>query len=126
VRDLNHCYRAHPALHARDCEAEGFEWLLADDQENSVFAWARQAGGESPAVVVVSNFTPVPRHDYTLPMPAAGRWREIINTDAVNYGGSGTGNMGAITAGADPTHGKPAQAKVSLPPLATLYFIRDK
>ena len=125
VRDLNHCYRATPALHARDCEAEGFEWLLADDKENSVFAWARHSGGGAPIVVVVSNFTPVPRHDYTLPMPAAGRWREIINTDATSYGGSGIGNLGRINAVAEASHGKPAQAKVSLPPLATLYFMQD-
>lgn len=125
LRDLNQCYRDTPALHARDCEPEGFEWLLADDHENSVFAWARHSGAGDPIVVVISNFTPVPRHGYTLPMPAAGCWREIINTDAASYGGSGIGNMGAITASAEPTHGKPAQAKVSLPPLATLYFMQD-
>ena len=125
VKDLNRCYRAHAALHARDCEAEGFAWLVADDNVNSVFAWARHAGGEGPSVAVVSNFTPVPRHGYTLPLPAAGRWREIINTDAVQYGGSGIGNLGAITAIAEPALGQPAHAKVSLPPLATLYFMQD-
>lgn len=125
VRDLNHCYRDTPALHARDCEPEGFEWLLADEHDSSVFAWARHSGAGDPIVVVISNFTPVPRHGYTLPMPAAGCWREIINTDAASYGGSGIGNMGAITASAEPTHGKPAHAKVSLPPLATLYFMQD-
>jgi 1,4-alpha-glucan branching enzyme len=125
VKDLNRCYRAHAALHARDCEAEGFAWLVADDNVNSVFAWARHAGGEGPSVAVVSNFTPVPRHGYTLPLPAAGRWREIINTDAVQYGGSGIGNLGAITAIAEPAQGQPAHTKVSLPPLATLYFMQD-
>lgn len=125
VKDLNRCYRAHAALHARDCEAEGFAWLVADDNVNSVFAWARHAGREGPSVAVVSNFTPVPRHGYTLPLPAAGRWREIINTDAVQYGGSGIGNLGAITAITEPALGQPAHAKVSLPPLATLYFMQD-
>ena len=125
VRDLNHCYREHPALHARDCEAEGFEWLLADDHENSVFAWARHAGGGDPPAVIVSNFTPVPRPGYVLPMPSAGRWREIINTDAAIYGGSGMGNLGHVTASAEGFHGKPARASVTLPPLATLFFLLD-
>ena len=126
VRDLNHAYRANPALHARDCEAEGFEWLIVDDRENSVFAWARHSGEGAPIVVVVSNFTPVPRSGYSLPLPKGGRWREIINTDAGTYGGSGMGNMGAVTAVEEPSHGKPAHAKVTLPPLATLYFMEDR
>ena len=124
VRDLNRCYRNHPALHARDCEPEGFQWLVADDRENSVFAWARYSGEGDPPVVVVSNFTPVPRQGYMLPLPAAGRWREIVNTDAADYGGSGMGNLGAVTAEADALHGQPARAEVTLPPLATLYFIQ--
>jgi len=125
VRDLNHAYRKVAALHARDCEGEGFEWLVVDDKENSVFAWARHSGDGQPMVVVVSNFTPVPRLGYVLPLPAAGRWREIINTDANVYGGSDLGNLGVIEAEARPLHGKPAQASVTLPPLATLYFMQD-
>ena len=126
VRDLNNAYRSHPALHARDCEADGFEWLVVDDKENSVFAWARHSGEGHPIVAVVSNFTPVPRHGYVLPLPAAGRWREIINTDAGLYGGSGMGNLGGIMSEPQPSHGKPAHAKVTLPPLATLYFMHDE
>jgi 1,4-alpha-glucan branching enzyme len=125
VRDLNRHYRSIPALHARDCEAEGFEWLVADDDQNSVFAWARHSGEGTPSVVVVSNFTPVPRENYVLPLPAAGQWREIINTDASLYGGSGVGNMGAITGRDEPSHGKPASARVTLPPLATLFFVHE-
>jgi 1,4-alpha-glucan branching enzyme len=125
VRDLNRYYRTIPALHARDCEAEGFEWLVADDDQNSVFAWARHSGEGTPSVVVVSNFTPVPRENYVLPLPAAGQWREIINTDASLYGGSGVGNMGAITGRDEPSHGKPASARVTLPPLATLFFVHE-
>ena len=125
VRDLNLVYRGTPALHARDCEPEGFEWLVADDKENSVFAWARHSGEGHPIVVVVSNFTPVPRTGYALPMPVAGRWREILNTDAHAYGGSDLGNLGAVTAEPWPLNGKPAQAQVTLPPLATLYFMQD-
>ena len=122
VRDLNRHYRSIPALHARDCEPEGFEWLVADDHENSVFAWARHSGSGGTIIAVVSNFTPVPRENYILPLPAAGLWREILNSDASTYGGSGMGNMGAVAARAEPSHGKPAQASVTLPPLATLYF----
>ncbi len=125
VRDLNRYYRNISALHARDCESEGFEWLVADDDQNSVFAWARHSGEGTPSVAVVTNFTPVPRENYVLPLPAAGQWREILNTDASLYGGSGVGNMGAITALDEPSHGKPASARVTLPPLATVFFLHE-
>ena len=118
LRDANRLYRTTPALHARDCEPEGFEWLVADDSENSVFAWQRRAPGEAP-VVVVSNFTPVPRDGYRLPLPQAGRWREVLNSDAGIYGGSGMGNMGGVTAEAGDGG---IHAPVTLPPLATLWL----
>ena len=121
VRDLNALYRKHPALHARNCEGEGFEWLIADDHANSVYAWARHSG-DGRTVVVIANFTPVPRENYVLPLPRAGFWREILNSDAEIYGGSGRGNMGAVTAVAENSHGKPASARLSLPPLATLFL----
>ncbi len=116
VRDLNRLYREKPALHERDCEPEGFEWLIVDDAENSVFAWLRKAPGANP-VAVISNFTPVPRENYRVPLPEAGTWREIINTDAVAYGGSGKGNGGVVEAHAE---GDRAAALMVLPPLATL------
>ena len=122
VMDLNRLYRATPALHARDCEADGFEWLIVDDAENSVFAWLRKAGDGQPPVAVVTNLTPVPRERYALPLPRAGSWHERLNTDAAVYGGSGRGNFGAIAASAQASHGQPASAVVSLPPMATLYF----
>jgi 1,4-alpha-glucan branching enzyme len=125
VKDLNRCYRDTPALYARDCEPEGFEWLVADDSDNSVYAWARHSGQGGAMVAVVSNFTPVPRQGYVLPLPSAGWWREIVNTDANAYGGSGVGNMGGVQAVPEGSHGKPAHAKVTLPPLATLYFMLD-
>jgi 1,4-alpha-glucan branching enzyme len=113
-------YRTLPQLHARDCEGEGFEWLIADDRDNSVFAWMRKSGGNHRPVVAVSNFTPVPRHDYVLPLPHVGRWHERINTDASHYGGSGQGNFGVIMAQQQGSHGRPASARITLPPLATL------
>ncbi|MGL5138851.1 MAG: 1,4-alpha-glucan branching protein GlgB, partial [Beijerinckiaceae bacterium] len=81
VRDLNHLHRSIPALHRRDCEAEGFRWIVADDEAQSVLAWLRFADDGSPPVAVVCNFTPVPRASYRIGLPHAGRWREIINTD---------------------------------------------
>ena len=117
ICDLNHLYRSQPALHARDCEPEGFGWLLADEAETSIYAWVRKAPGANP-VVVVSNFTPVPRRDYRVPLPAAGRWREIVNTDAVDYGGSGIGNRGTVEAKID-GNGAIA-ASMTLPPLSTV------
>ena len=115
-------YRALPALHARDCEPEGFEWLIADDNQNSVYAWARHSGGGDPPVVVVSNFTPVPREDYVLPCPGPDAGAKSLNTDAAAYGGSGLGNMGAIQAEAVPSHGKPASAKVTLAAAGNFVF----
>ena len=125
IRDLNAAYKSLPALHGRDCEGEGFEWLITDDRENSVFAWTRKAG-DAPPVVVVTNFTPVPRDGYVLPLPRAGRWCEIVNTDATHYWGSGRGNFGGIDAESVAWRGHPARAAISLPPLATLIFAAEE
>jgi 1,4-alpha-glucan branching enzyme len=122
IRDLNRFYRETPAMHARDCEGEGFEWMVVDDRDNSVFAWVRRSGGGEPPVAIVTNFTPVPHLNYELPLPHAGRWAERINTDAKIYGGSGMGNFGAIAAVDKASHGKPASAAITLPPLATVIF----
>ena len=120
LRDLNLLYAAEPALHARDCEGEGFKWLIADDSANSVFAWARYSGGSEKPIVLVANLTPVPRDGYAVPLPTGGRWREKINTDSVNYGGSGIGNAGVVIAHNEPRGEWPATAIINLPPLATL------
>jgi 1,4-alpha-glucan branching enzyme len=114
VRDLNRLYRERPALHARDCEAEGFEWLVVDDAQASVFAWLRKAPGTKP-IAVVSNMTPALHSHYRLALPHDGTWREVLNSDAEIYGGSGHGNMGAITV-------RDGAAPVVLPPLATVMF----
>jgi 1,4-alpha-glucan branching enzyme len=118
VRDLNRLYAGTPALYARDCESEGFSWLIADDSRNSVFAWVRKAPDANP-VAVISNFTPVPREGYVVPLPKAGRWREILNSDADRYGGSGVGNSGGIEA-AEGERG--ITATLRLPPLATIWL----
>ena len=122
IRDLNHVYRNTPALYARDCESDGFQWIVGGDAEQSVFAWLRfGAPGEQP-VAVISNMTPVPRSGYRIGLPTAGRWIEILNSDASVYGGSGLGNGGDVLATDVPSHGFPASAELNLPPLATLYI----
>jgi 1,4-alpha-glucan branching enzyme len=125
VRDLNHLYASIKCLHARDCEPEGFEWMSADDHQNSVLCWARHDGEGGPILVTVSNLTPVPREGYQIPLPKAGRWKEVLNTDAQIYWGSGKGNAGAVEADKGAFMGKPASALVTLPPLATIYFMSE-
>jgi 1,4-alpha-glucan branching enzyme len=114
VRDLNGTYKTLSALHARDCEGEGFEWLVVDDAQASVFAWLRKAPGANP-VAVVCNMTPAVHDHYRLPLPHDGSWREVLNSDAAIYGGSGRGNMGHVRA-------EDGAAMVVLPPLATVMF----
>ena len=125
VRDLNKAYSSIKALHARDCEPEGFEWMNADDHENSVFSWARHDGEGGQIIVVVCNFTPVPREGYQVPFPKRGRWKEVLNSDSKAYWGSGMGNMGGVDADAGAFMGKPASARITLPPLATIYFLSE-
>jgi 1,4-alpha-glucan branching enzyme len=122
VRDLNRLHRREPALHARDCEGDGFRWVVADDADQSVLAWLRfGAPGDAP-VLVVCNFTPVPRDNYRVGVPHPGDWVEVLNTDSMIYGGSGIGNLGRAVAVATPSHGLAASLDLALPPLATLYF----
>lgn len=122
VRDLNGTYRSKPALHARDCEPEGFEWLIGDDDTNSVFAWLRKAPGEK-TIAVITNFTPVTHEHYTIPLPSVGKWKEILNTDAEIYGGSGKGNGGVVEA--KKTASGAIQATLALPPLGTLMLEQE-
>ena len=124
VADLNAAYREMPALHARDCEPEGFSWLIANDQTNSVFAWSRQAPGSEP-VVVIANLTPVPRENYRMPMPKVGNWTERLNSDAGWYGGSNNGNQGKVVAVPSTAKGLGPYADLYLPPLATIMLKYD-
>ena len=125
VRDLNRAYRELPALHRRDCDGRGFEWIEANDAEDSVYAWLRCGDGDSAPVLVVVNMTPQPHQGWRVGLPAGGRWRECLNTDATVYGGSGMGNMGAVDAEPVSWHGRPFSARITLPPLATVYFVKD-
>jgi 1,4-alpha-glucan branching enzyme len=124
VRDLNALLRSTPALHKRDFDSAGFEWVEANDGDNSVLAFLRRAD-HAPPVLVVCNFTPVVRYDYRIWVPTPGEWRERINTDAKDYGGTGVGNQGAVKAEALPWHGHPYSLSLTLPPLATLVLERE-
>src|SRR6185436_7062210 len=97
VADLNRLYRGEKALHAKDFSKDGFRWIQRGDWEQSVVSFVRQAD-DTPPVAVVCNFTPVPRHNYRLGVPSGGRWRELLNSDAPVYGGSGMGNFGGAEA----------------------------
>ncbi|HLU00128.1 MAG TPA: 1,4-alpha-glucan branching protein GlgB [Burkholderiaceae bacterium] len=123
VRDLNVLYRNLAALHAGDSSPEGFAWLVGDDVENSVFAFLRQHGDD--CVLVVCNMTPVPREGYRIGVPREGGWREVLNTDASGYGGSGMGNGGWVYAQNVASHGRPWSLELVLPPLATLMLVPD-
>jgi 1,4-alpha-glucan branching enzyme len=120
VADLNRVYAAEPALHELDFAGAGFEWVEAHDRERSVIAFLRKARSDAPPVLVVCNLTPVPREGYELGAPAHGFWRELVNTDAAVYGGSGVGNLGGATTRPVSRHGRPCSLTLTLPPLATL------
>jgi 1,4-alpha-glucan branching enzyme len=120
VRDLNRVYGELPALHARDAEPGGFEWLDANDADNSTYAYARHGGERDAPVVVVCNFTPVVRSGHRIAVPREGRWIERLNTDAAIYGGSNVGNSGAVETDSVPWLGRTASLSLTLPPLATI------
>jgi len=125
IRDLNRLYVSTPALHSRDTEAAGFQWLVADDQDNSVIAWARKGREAGEIAIVVSNFTPVPRENYRIGVPTGGFYREAFNSDAGIYGGSNMGNMGGREADVAESHGQGHSLSLTLPPLSTMIFVRE-
>ena len=122
VRDLNRLYRDTPALHALDCEAGGFEWLVADDVNHSTFAWLRKGRNPDERCVVVVNFTPEVLRDYRVRVPFAGTWREVLNSDASVYGGGNVGNSGAVSAVV--TRDIP-ELHLVIPPLAAVFLVPE-
>jgi len=122
IRDLNRLYRLTPALFELDYERAGFEWIDWNDRDNSVFSWLRR-DKRGNHVIVVANFTPVVRHDYRVGVPIPGDYAEVLNTDSAVYAGSGTGNLGRVTAATMPSHGREFSLSLVLPPLATLMLI---
>ena len=124
VSDLNAAYRQLPSLWREDYSPAGFSWIDANDAFGNVISFLRFAEG-APAVACVVNFSGDPHYDYRVGLPSAGRWREAINTDATDYGGSGVGNMGAVQSVDVPWHGRPASAVLTVPPLGVLWLVHD-
>ncbi|GIW74310.1 MAG: hypothetical protein KatS3mg103_0832 [Phycisphaerales bacterium] len=120
VGSLNALYKDEPALHAGDCDPRGFEWVDCTDAQNTVVAYLRRQPGTDRTVLVVANFTPVVRTGYRVGVPSGGLWRELLNTDATCFGGSGVGNLGSVQAEAVACHGRPYSLSLTLPPLAVL------
>jgi 1,4-alpha-glucan branching enzyme len=125
--DLNRVYRQEPALHHLDCEPGGFEWIDANDNANSVITYLRHSP-DGDTVLVAANFTPQPRHNYRVGVPQAGRWTEILNTDAAAYGGSGQGNLGGVETGPlpVPAHGRPQSVDIVIPPLGVVVLKHER
>jgi 1,4-alpha-glucan branching enzyme len=121
VSDLNQVYRARPALWALDFSPEGFRWIDANDASGNVLSFLRLAGDGSMIACIV-NFAGHPHDSYRVGLPRAGRWRELVNTDSYDYGGSGVGNLGAVEAVAESWHGLPASAVLALPPMGVLWL----
>ena len=122
VRDLNGLYRSHPGLHGSDCDEDGFEWIEAGGSDNAVVAFERRSP-EGDVLVAACNFTPELHRCFRLGLPRPGRWRERLNTDALDYGGSGAGNLGLVESGEAPCHGRRWSAVLTLPPLAALILV---
>ncbi len=122
VRDIGALYKETPALYERDASSEGFHWLDAGNVDQNVIGFMRFDAHGFPGLVCVSNFSPVVHHGFRMGFPRAGQWREVLNTDAAEYGGSGQGNLGAVTTEPISWHGCGDSALVTLPPLATVWF----
>ena len=140
-RDLNAIYRRTPALWQLDSSPQGFNWIDANDAQGNTLSFLRWSEPSTPAadraagepvdqdgrgvIACIANFSARPHLEYKVGLPRAGRWREVLNTDAVSYGGSGVGNLGGVEAVPEPWHGKPASATITLPPLGVLWLTPD-
>ena len=122
VEDLNRLYRQEAALHQLDCDPSGFEWVDCNDAENSVLSLLRKSRSGREVMLVVCNFTPVPRLNYRLGVPRDGFWRECLNSDAPTYWGRGFGNLGGVEAAPLPAHGRPHSVTLTLPPLGAVFL----
>jgi len=124
VGDLNRLYKGQPALYTQDFTPAGFNWIDANDRDGNVLAFLRW-GSDGSALVCVVNFAPHPHVGYRVGLPFSGGWTEVVNTDALSYGGSGAGNMGAVLAAELPWHGQPASATLTVPPLGALWLVPE-
>jgi 1,4-alpha-glucan branching enzyme len=122
VADLNRTYRDNPAFYQKDFSTDGFRWVQRGDWEQSALSFLRLGDEGAPPLLVVCNFTPVPRHNYRVGVPHGGYWRELLNSDAADYGGSGMGNFGGVEATPMPYEDYSHSLTLTLPPLAALVF----
>jgi len=122
IEQLNRVYREHPALHELDTEPAGFEWVDANDSENSTLSFLRKGRSEREQILVVCNFTPVPREKFRIGVPVGGWWRELLNSDSRDYAGSDLGNGGGAMAEDKESHGRPFSLSLTVPPLAVVFF----
>nr|WP_235497598.1 alpha amylase C-terminal domain-containing protein [Aeromicrobium sp. Leaf272] len=125
VSDLNLTYRDTPALFTADARPEGFRWIDASDTQGNVICFLR-IGSDGSQLACLANFSGSPHHDYRVGLPLPGTWREVLNTDAESYGGSGVGNLGSVEAEMVPHHGFAASAEVQLPPAGVLWLVPEQ
>jgi 1,4-alpha-glucan branching enzyme len=128
IRDLNTFYRGQPSLFEVDFDSSGFEWVDGRDSQRSVICFIRKGKKPADMTLFVCNFTPVPRHNYRVGVPVDCHWREMLNSDAPLYGGSGQGNIGGVMTTPLPIHGRPYSLSLTLPPLGVVVFqpeVRD-
>ena len=126
VADLNRLYQEHPALWQGDYDHAGFQWIDCSDIHQSILSFARQNHDRTNQLIVILNLTPAPRYNYRIGLPAGGYWREILNSDATIYAGSGVGNLGGVTAQAERCHNQPFSAEFTLPPLSVTVFQAER
>jgi 1,4-alpha-glucan branching enzyme len=124
LQDLNRLLREEPALYEVDFDPSGFSWIDANDSEQSVVTLLRRGKSKDSVIVAAFNFTPVPRYNYRIGVPSGGFWRELLNSDARDYGGSGQGNMGGLQSAPLGWHGHPHSLMATLPPLGAVFFKR--
>ncbi len=122
MEDLNRIYRSEPALHEADYDPACFEWIDCNDSDQNVISFMRKGRSVPNPVLIICNFAPVPRFNYRVGLPIGGFWREILNTDSLEHGGSGHGNLGGVEAAPLGHHGRPYLVNLTLPPLGALFF----
>jgi len=126
VEDLNRLYREEPALHVLDFSSYGFEWIDCNDSEQSVVTFMRKSKSPEDTIVIACNFTPIPRHNYRVGVPQGGFWKELLSSDAKDYGGSGQGNFGGVQAAPLPFHGRSNLLTITVPPLGIVFFKHEE
>jgi 1,4-alpha-glucan branching enzyme len=123
---LNRFHAGEKALYELDFDPAGFEWIDANDGERSVLSFLRKAKTNEDVILVVCNFTPVPRRNYRVGVPRGGSWRELLNSDAYEHGGAGFGNMGGVEASPIPFHGRSQSLNLTIPPLGAIFLKSER